>query len=71
MTNTAINLFPSYDRGLVERFIAAGHDVEIRKDRNGNRKVRINGGSETTVGPAMEKIERWAGNQDAMAHIRG
>jgi hypothetical protein len=64
-----LNLFASYDLPLVERFIAAGHSVEIRKDRNGNRKVRIDGGGETSVGPAMAKIERWIERSNAAAHI--
>lgn len=42
---------------LVQQFEARGHTVEVRRDRNGSRKVRIDGGRWLSVHDAMQRIE--------------
>ena len=46
------------DEAMARAFEARGHSVEVRRDRNNSRKVRIDGERWMSVHDAMQRIER-------------
>lgn len=47
-----------YQRSFCRDFVALGHTVAIRRDRNGSRKISIDGGREKNTRDAMAFIEK-------------
>ena len=66
-----LNVFHSFDRSIVASFIAEGHAVEARFDKNGTRRVRIDGRRETSMNVAMDRIARWAEGATSRNHFIG
>jgi hypothetical protein len=48
---------PSWQRHLREEMLGRGHSIEVRRNRNGSLKWRIDGGRELPTGPASRKME--------------
>lgn len=64
MTNTRFDLLPySFQADALRAYEAAGHVVYICKDRNGSRKISLDGGRRLTVFEAMRKMDAWLERQ--------
>lgn len=44
-------------QAVADAFVSAGHSAVCRFDRNGSRRVSLDGGRETDMRAAMRKIE--------------
>jgi hypothetical protein len=55
------DLLPYSSQGeMLQAYADAGHQVSVRKDRNGSRRVRLNGArTEINLHDAMVRVEKW------------
>lgn len=71
-TSIGIETMPyHHQRAMLQQYADAGHAVFVVRDRNGSRKISLDGGRRLTVHDAMNKIERWIERKNAAHYMTG